>query len=376
MEYAYGREENVFVKKEVAMGTYVHPAGTDAIAVLSCDMQFKQDRKKASVKTSLRSQLTKVTGRKSASWSIEKYLLPSGVAGTAPDDADLWEALFGKATTGAGSVAYSLTKEPSIALSILRQYGPHQEAVCGAVPGKASIKFGGGDEPKVTFSGDAVDHLFSGSDVLTAEVTADDAIVVTDARQFSLGMKVKVGTEDNTTGFIISAIDYDTNTLTLSTAVEHQLTGAAVVPFGITPVTAGEILAVTAGTVTLGGETIYLTGCTVDIDQAPKLRNDEYGQAAPRGLRYPDPRVVKCSMDLYFERGAAKWLNNAKRFGALDASIVMGSVAGKQVQIDLKAIEFDIPSVKIPEKEECTITLAGQADGTAAGDDEIVVTFK
>ncbi len=376
MEQAYGRQEFVFVKKETALGTYVPPAGADAIQVISCDMGFKQDRKDVAVKSLSRSKLTRVTGRKSASWSIEKYLLPSGTAGTAPDDAELFEALFGTVVDGAADVVYSLAKEPGIGLSILRQYGPHQEAVRGAVPSKMAIKFGGGDEPKVTFSGDGYDHMLSGSDKLTAQVTASKSIVVNDARHFCIGLLVTVGTEDNTTGFGIDAIDYATNTLTLSDDVTSQAIGADVIPLAITPVTSGEIMVVTAGTIKIGTETIYVTSGSFEIDQKPKFRNDEFGQSAPRGLRYAERREVSLSLELYFERGAIKWYNDAKRFTAQDISLLLGNTAGKEVQIDCNQVEFDIPSVKIPESDEATISLKGTCLGTATGEDECTLTFK
>ena len=376
LEQAYGREQFVFVKKETALGTYVHPAGTDAIQVLSCDLGFKQDRKDIPVKSLSRSNVTRVTGRKSANWSISKYLIPSGTAGTAPDDADLFEALFGAVVDGASDVVYSLAKEPGIGLSILSQFGPHQEAVKGAVPGKMSIKWGGGQEPQVTFSGEAYDHMISGTDELTAEVTASDKIIVTDARHFCIGMKVIVGTEDNTTGFVIDGINYGTNELDLSANVTHQLVGADVVPFALTPTVAGDIMVVTAGLITIGGTTIYTTNGTFEVDQKPKFRNDEFGLALPRGLRYPDRRLVTFSLDLYFERGAIKWYNDAKRFTAQDICILLGNTAGKEVQIDANQVEFNIPQVKVPESDEATISISGQCQGTATGEDECTLTFK
>ncbi len=376
MSQAYGREAFVFVKKETVPGTYVHPAAGDAIQTISCDLGFKHERKDIPLKSSSRSLVTRVTGRRSATWSIEKYLMPSGTAGTAPDDADLFEALFGTVVDGASDVVYSLAKEPGIGLSILCQDGHHQEAVCGAVPGKMSIKFGGGEEPKVSFSGEAYDHYLSGSDILASAASATDKIIVTDARQFCVGMKVRVGTEDNTTGFVIDAIDYVTNELDLSANVTNQAKDAAVIPFALTPTYTGDVMVVTAGTVTIGGTTIYVTGATFDVDQKPKLRNDEFGLALPRGLRYPDRREVRVSMDLYFESGAVKWYNDAKRFTAQDICLLIGDTAGKKVQIDANQVEFDIPSVKRPESDEATITISGICKGTATGEDECTVTFK
>jgi len=376
MSEAYGREEQVFVKAESTYGTFTHPAGNDAIAVTKCDMEGGQERKDIPEKSSTRSLITRSTGRKSASFSIEKFLRPSGTAGTKPDDSDLFKAIFGTETVGASDVAYTLLKEPVTSLTILRQVGHFQEAVFGAVPGKFSLKFSGSDEPKITFSGDAKDHIISGTAALASAASATDKIIVTDARQFAVGMKIKVGTEDNTAaGFTIDAIDYDDNELDLNANVTSQSSGAAVIPMPLTAVTAGSVIPVIIGSVTIGATTIDITSCTFDVDQKVKLRNDQFGYSSARGAKFPENRDVKVSLDLYFETGALKWVNDAKRFTNQDICVVLGETAGSMVQIDANTVELDIPKVDVPESEECTISLSGTCKGSTA-EDEIALTFK
>jgi len=377
-EYAYGREEDVFIKSEgTSFGTLVHPAGTDAIKVLKCDIGFTQERGDIFEKGSTRSLINRVTRRKTVDWSIEKYLYPSGVAGTKPDDTDLWEALFGKVTTPDSTVLYELLAEPTMSLSIHRNIGPHREAICGAVPTKWGLKFGGGDEPKVTFSGNAADHYLCGSDSLSAGVSGSSNIVVYDARQFTVGMKIKVGTETNSgAGFTISTITYGTNTLGLNASVTSQAKDTAVVPLPITPTTAGSVIPIIVGTVKFGSTPLLITGCTFDVDQKAKLRNDEFGYSAATGQRYPERRVVNCSLDMYFKSDAAAWLNDAKRFTAQDIEVVLGDTSGYKCQIDAGQVEFDIPKVAVPDADEATITLSGTCLATSTGENELTVTFK
>jgi len=325
--YAYGREQIVFVKAEGAdaYGTLVHPAGGDAIKVLSCKMNISQERKDRLEKGSTRSIISRFTGRKSADWSIEKYSLPSGSKGTKPDDAVLWEAMFGKEEVHQDtSVDYILLAEPSISLSIFNDVGPHREAICGAVPSKWSFKFGGGDEPKVTFSGEAKDHYLCGS--------------------------------------------------TLNAQVASQSSGAAVVPLPLTPTTIGNVIPVIVGNVKIGTPEILITGCSFDVDQKVGLRNDEFGSESASGFRHPDFREVTCSLDLYFKKNAAKWLNDAKRFTAQDIEVNLGDTEGYKMEIDANQVEFEIPNIDVPDSDECTISLAGKCLGSA-GEDEIVVKF-
>jgi len=375
-EYAYGREQIIFVKSEDPYGTLVHPVGGDALKVLSCNMSIAQERKDRLEKGSTRSVISRVTGRKTSEFSIEKYALPSGSKGTKPDDALLWEAVFGSEEVHLDlSVDYILLAEPAISLSILNDVGPHREAICGAVPSKWSFKFGGGDEPKVTFSGEAKDHYLCGSDVLTEDATTTTAITVTDARQYAIDMLIKVGTEDNGgAGFNITEINYDANVLTLNAQVTSQSTGVAVIPLPITPTTSGDVISVISGNVKIGTSEILITSCGFDLDQKVALRNDEFGSASASGYRHPEFREVTCSLDLYFKKNAAKWLNDAKRFTAQDIEVNLGDVEGYKMEIDANQVEFEIPSIDVPDNDECAISLSGKCLGSA-GEDELVVKF-
>lgn len=377
-EYGYGREQIVFVKAEGAgaYGTLVQPSAADAIKVLNCNMNISQERKDRLEKGISRSIIDRITGRKSVDWSIDKYALPSGSKDVKPDDAALWEALFGKEEVHQDtSVDYILLAEPSISLSIFSDVGPHREAICGAIPSKWSLKFGGGEEPKVTFSGEAKDHYLCGSGTLAAGASGTTTITVNDARQFCTGMLIKVGTEDNSgSGFLINTINYGANQLTLNAQVTSQSSGAAVIPLPLTATTAGDVIPIIVGNVKFETTTILLTSCGFDIDQKAALRNDEFGTESASGFRYSEFREVTCSLEMYFRKGAAKWLNDAKRFTPQDIEVNLGDTDGYKMEIDANQVEFEIPNIDVPDSDECTISLTGKCLGSA-GEDELKVSF-
>ncbi|MBA7544245.1 hypothetical protein ES705_36597 [subsurface metagenome] len=377
-EYGYGREQIVYAKAETAdaFGTLVQPSAADAMKVLSCNMNVSQERKDRLEKGSSRSIINRFSGRKSADWSIEKYVLPSGARGTKPDDAILWEALFGTEEVHMdASVDYLLSAEPSISLSIFSIVGPHYEAICGAVPSKWGLKFGGGDEPKVTFSGEAKDHYLCSSGKLAEAASETTAITVNDARQFAIGMLIKVGTEDNSgAGFKIADINYTINLLTLDAQVSDQAVDAAVIPLPLSATTTGDVIPVIVGNVKIGTPTILITGCSFDVDQKVALRNDEFGSESASGFRHPEFRDVTCSLDMYFKKDAAKWLNDAKRFTAQDIEVNLGTTEGYKMEIDANQVEFEIPTIDVPDTGECTITLSGKCLGSS-GEDELKVCF-
>jgi len=104
--YGYGREEIVFACQEGAFGTHVLPLGAKAIKVISTDFKMVQERVDRKEKGSTRSIIDRVSRKKSAEWNINKYILPSGIAGTPPDDHDLFYAAMGAYNnTGATSDA-------------------------------------------------------------------------------------------------------------------------------------------------------------------------------------------------------------------------------------------------------------------------------
>jgi hypothetical protein len=375
-DYGYGREQIVYVTEESTFGTLVQLAEANAIKVLNCGFNFSQERKDRLEKGSTRSLISRVTGRKAVDWSIEKYILPSGSAGTAPDDESLWEAMFGTETvTPETSVAYTLLAEPAKSLSIFSDLGPHREAICGAVPTKCSIKFGGGEEPKVSFSGEAKDHYLCGSDTLDEAASATDTITVHDASQFAAGMLIKVGDDDNDgSGFTINSVDHDNEQLTLDASVTDEADESAVIPMPFTPTTAGNIIQVIVGTAKFGTTSLYVTDFSLDIDQKVKMRNDEFGYSSARGYRHPEYREATCSLTLYFEKAAAKWLNDAKRFQTQDLEVVLGDTAGSICTINCNQVEFDIPNVDVPDADEATIALTGRCLGSS-GEDEVNVVF-
>ena len=94
-QFSYGWQEAVFAAMETAYGAPITPAPDDAIRVLRSQFAHARERAPRRDKRGSRSVLAMVTGREAAAWQIEKYLVPSGVAGTAPDDGVLWRLLFG-----------------------------------------------------------------------------------------------------------------------------------------------------------------------------------------------------------------------------------------------------------------------------------------
>jgi len=374
-DYGYGREEIVFAVAEGAFGVHTLPLATSAMKVISTDFKMTQERKDRKEKGSTRSIVDRFSGKKSAEWNITKYILPSGTAGTAPDDDALFEAAMGTGSNDPGvSEIYSLAAEPAITLDLVREVGPFREAVQGAVPDNMEISFGGGEEPKVTFSGPGKDLLTCGRDSLSAGVDASTTIKIFKPYQFEVGMYVKIGTDDNGgAGFLITAIDV--GLLELTVADVATAPNGFVIPMPVTATTAGDVIPVIVGSVDLGtGGSHPVTSGRVTLNNNLAMRNDEFGSDAPTGARYPAFREVTFSLDIYLLAGDIDIINSAKKFVQNDVAIILGGTAGKILTIDMNQCEFEIPAITIPEEGETTISISGKALGSA-GEDELTVTF-
>lgn len=94
-QFAVGYREVIFVTPEVTYGTPVHPSATHAVQFLTADLAVAQERVNRADKTSFRSYRERITHRKSGTWSINLYVLPSGSNLTAPDITDALERGFG-----------------------------------------------------------------------------------------------------------------------------------------------------------------------------------------------------------------------------------------------------------------------------------------
>jgi hypothetical protein len=110
-DYATGYREVIFLVPETVFGVPVHPAATNAAQFLTADISVAHERVNRNDKTSFRSYRERITHRKSGTWSMNLYVLPSGSNLVAPDITDALERGFGtlRAVPNSAVVAGSTT---------------------------------------------------------------------------------------------------------------------------------------------------------------------------------------------------------------------------------------------------------------------------
>ncbi len=376
-QFSYGWQEAVFAAMETAYGAPITPAPDDAIRVLRSQFAHAQERAPRRDKHGSRSVLAMVTGREAAAWQIEKYLVPSGMAGTAPDDGVLWRLLFGAETvTPDASVAYGLTAEPSASCSLFRYSGNVMESLAGAVPTAATLRISGTSPATVAFSGFAGAHGHAGVDaLLTRAGRGASSVDVTDADRFSAGGVIQLGSQTGrrVTGVVVSPSGVDAVSFTPALSATLPK-GATVFPYEPDQTTAGAPVHGILGAFTVDGSTVYVTEAMITIENGLAPRNDEFGDRSASGVRAPGRRAVTFALELYLRRDALAHLGKAKRTVSRDLALTVGVAAGSKVQIDLDRAEFEIPQIALPQTEEAVLRIEGTALG-ASGEDEIKVTF-
>jgi hypothetical protein len=93
--YATGYREVIFLVPESVYGTIVHPSPTHAAQFMTADLAYTQERVNRNDKTSFRSYRERMSHRKSGTWTMNLYVLPSGTNTTPPDITDALERGFG-----------------------------------------------------------------------------------------------------------------------------------------------------------------------------------------------------------------------------------------------------------------------------------------
>jgi hypothetical protein len=383
--HVLGRNCNAFyAKAETTYGTFVQPAGTDAIKLVSpADFTFQYERKNQEYQSASRSRISRLTGKRTGSWSIEKYLLPSGTAGTAPDDGPLWKSLCGVETvTPATSVVYTLSalQTTLYPLSLVRTCdGLIMEGLSGCPVESMTLKVSGGSEPRVSFAGPASDLGYAGYSTLasTASNLATSIVVATaDISQFANGGIVKVGSSDASgAGHLITA-GGGTNTLTISPGLTgEQASGQVVAAFAPTQTTAGTPATGLLGSLTIdAGSAMKLTGFEITVKNNLKTHGDECFSSVVTDAT-PGWRDVSGKVSIRSRRDYLVHLFKRKTFATRALVCVIGTTAGSILTTTVPYAEFDATGIgKLPDNDEPVVEMPWTALGSS-GEDEVTFSF-
>ena len=220
---AIARNQKIFAVKETVRGTLVPPATGNLIIAAGMGSINQQPSFTNSPEINAsRDIINRFQDRTPpGSWSFPVLLRPSGTAGTAPQEDVLMECLLGtKTVTSETSVVYTPALEkPSFSIWMKKDHTVFFGS--GATVGSAKFSLATKGGATVELSGKFMKMGWAGTDTTVGTIaSAATAITVADARKFTVGARfefVEAGVAKNNSGagYAVTAVDTDTNTLTI-----------------------------------------------------------------------------------------------------------------------------------------------------------------
>ena len=383
----YVNEETTYIDSENVATAFVKPAGTDAAVVLNASFTPAQERKVRDDARASRSALEQITGKKSATWSVESYVLPSGTAGTAPDLGPLFKGAMGTETVSGGTrVTYSLNTNQDLGSFTLTQFfnETFMETLTGCYVNSMTISVAGGEEPKVTFEGESSGlYIPTTTSPSAAQLTAGESTATVDGSGTGTSFDVHAGEGENfkpgsvisvasDTDLVVTAVSNDTITVDSSITFTDD---DEVKPFAPTETVAGSPIAGILGSLTLAGNSLPITSFEVTVANNNKGISDEAFVAGTSDY-VPGFRDVTGSLSIRCRRDLAIEIGKRLDFGTQAIVVTCGDTAGKKLIVEIDDAEFEVAAVDTPQSDEVVVPMNFRALATSAGEDEIVIKFE
>jgi len=383
----YVNEETTYIDSENVATAFVKPAGTDAAVILNASFTPAQERKVRDDARASRSALEQITGKKSATWSVESYVLPNGSAGTAPDLGPLFKGAMGTETVSGGTrVTYSLNTNQDLGSFSLTQFfnETFMETLTGCYVNSMTISVAGGEEPKVTFEGESSGlYIPTTTSPSAAQLTAGESTATVDGSGTGTSFDVHAGEGENFKPGSVISVGSDTDLVVESVSndtitVDSSITFTdddEVKPFAPTETVAGSPIAGILGSLTLAGNSLPITSFEVTVANNNKGIADEAFVAGTSDY-VPGFRDVTGSLSIRCRRDLAIEIGKRLDFGTQAIVVTCGDTAGKKLIVEIDDAEFEVAAVDTPQSDEVVVPMNFRALATSAGEDEIVIKFE
>ena len=383
----YVNEETTYIDSENVATAFVKPAGTDAAVILNASFTPAQERKVRDDARASRSALEQITGKKSATWSVESYVLPNGSAGTAPDLGPLFKGAMGTETVSGGTrVTYSLNTNQDLGSFSLTQFfnETFMETLTGCYVNSMTISVAGGEEPKVTFEGESSGlYIPTTTSPSAAQLAAGESTATVDGSGTGTSFDVHAGEGENFKPGSVISVGSDTDLVVESVSndtitVDSSITFTdddEVKPFAPTETVAGSPIAGILGSLTLAGNSLPITSFEVTVANNNKGIADEAFVAGTSDY-VPGFRDVTGSLSIRCRRDLAIEIGKRLDFGTQAIVVTCGDTAGKKLIVEIDDAEFEVAAVDTPQSDEVVVPMNFRALATSAGEDEIVIKFE
>lgn len=380
---AIARIQSVFVVEETTKGVLVPPSSTDLVIVagMASINQQPSFTNSSNVRNS-RDILERFQDKTPpGDWSCPVYVTPSGVLGTPPQESVLLKSLLGTETINAGvSVVYTpaLTKA-AFSMWLRKDHTVFHLSGCTVGSGKFSLATK--DGAKIEMSGQGMQMGWAGTDE-TASLAAESAttIVVLDAKKYTENAMIEFVESDvvkNNTdaGYTVTAVDTDTNTLTITPGLEEEIASGSVVQGWLPAGTeVGSPLESRKGYAQIDGSDFPVQSMDCNISDAPKYLDDEITVSGYVEDYAETERSVSGTAKIYFRQDDVGYFYDGLSSASRELDMVIGDTAGSIVEIAQPNASLSVPSI---EEADPTVALSMPYVGLGTdGEDSISITYK
>lgn len=370
-------EQLAYAVKETTKGTAVFPSAATELIVAAGSVDINQqptytdsDEINDSLDTLARFRDQVGAG----TFTIPSYIRPSGAAGTAPMGDVLFESLMGTKTVVAStSVSYTQAKtKPSFTLWVKKDHTVFFGTGACCESGKSSSTNKGGS--RFDFSGGFLKMGWAGTDSANGEVTASDQIIVNNAKLFTAGAFVALGSDDNTgAGYEIESVNLTTNTLTMVDTVScaDEAVVKGFLPSSFTPV--GDPIENKDLTITFDAESKILKTLDVTINSPVAWQTDEITSDGYVTEYIEDKRSISVNPTALFREQDVGYFTDAMEGEQVAVVAVLSDGAGKICTMNYPYTTLEVPNITTS-APTVSLTITGTALGNV-GEDSCSIVF-
>ena len=396
-QHAMGRDQRAYASVQTVYDTAVQPTAAHALRVRTVEFTPENGREDRMDNRPTRSLVSRITTGYTLGWKVTSYLRPSGTAGTAPDDFDLWTSLLGTETIVAStSVTYTPSNSQAARFFCLTRghLGIVYDQAVGCVVGKLGLRVNGPNPPELTWEGSARRRISAAPFTLQTGTTGSTWVATNNEGQIAPAVDAlyyQAGNDNSGAGFRVTAIGAANSggagfTNVTSSAAHSMTAGSLLLPFLPSETVAGQPVAGIAGSLSWGPlsftrDSMRVVGIDLDIDNATKPHTDEaltrFSADVTLGRRKVTG-VLRCRAT---QANYAEFVRNLNSnftasYNPIAATIVIGATAGSIVTISLPRLEIGSVAANAPEADEMIAEIPFTALASAeTAADEISVAF-
>jgi hypothetical protein len=393
-DIATGKGEHIFAALQTDINTFVKPTTSNTIMVVQ-PPEFVQDPDIAANEELTFSEAEEpgeFAGYKAGTWSLESYLKLSDSPGVLSNMHPLLYAWYGRFTQNPGVDVryrhYRLNpRDPVVYLSVIVKKYFTVEFITGAWVNDGGLKGTSGKIQSINLGGFFLKKARAGNAKLNADidgtVTPVTSIPLKEAeayKRFDVDSYVVVGSDDNCgEGFIITAVDKDTNTITIDGGVTTvQDADADIKGWSPIPAILGERLTTRHGWMNIdtgeaGPRKIGITEFDFKVDNGFKANEDEMNDSDYNAAASRTGRKVTLNASRYFRLEDTGFDYDILNQTAITYELNIGKEPGRMVQVTGSNMRTQKKKESGKEEKKVGLDFKCHPD---AGDDESTLILK